>query len=108
MQLLKANGITPLFVPAACTDPLQPLDLSVNYEYKQQLKQCFHDWYCKQVVSHLEKKDGDPSSCANVDLRTSTLKPIHAEWLIFTHDKMSERRDLIQAGFRKAGLTFSA
>jgi hypothetical protein len=104
IELLKENNITPLFVPAACTDKLQPLDLSVNYEYKEGLKQCFHDWYSQQVVSLLDENGCDPTAAANVDLRTATLKPVHAEWIISTHEKMMLRPDLVKAGFRKAGL----
>ena len=48
--------------------------------------------------------DDDDDHVVNVDLKTSTLKPIHAEWLITTHSKMEGRADLITAGFRKAGL----
>jgi len=40
---LKANDIIPLFVSAAWTDKLQPLNLSVNREYKEILKTRFHD-----------------------------------------------------------------
>ncbi|KAH3834638.1 hypothetical protein DPMN_107970 [Dreissena polymorpha] len=104
LKKLKDNNITPLFVPASCTDRLQPLNLSVNFEYKQSLKGCFHDCYSNQVAKMLGDKDGDVTTVANVDMKTSTLKPIHAEWLISTHYKMEGRGDLIIAGFKKAGL----
>lgn len=42
---LKDHGIVPLFVPVPRTDKLQPLDISVNKEYKASLKAQFHDWY---------------------------------------------------------------
>ncbi|VDH93807.1 Hypothetical predicted protein [Mytilus galloprovincialis] len=47
--------IIPMSVPAACTDKLSPFDLSVNREYKEQLKYNFHDWYLAQVVPQLNK-----------------------------------------------------
>ena len=38
-------------------------------------------------------------------LNTSVLKPAYAKWIISTHSKMETRKDLIQLGFRKAGLS---
>ena len=37
-QVLRENGIYYTFVPAACTDRLQPLDQTVNHEFKEELK----------------------------------------------------------------------
>lgn len=67
-------------MPAACTDKLQQLDLSVNREYKEILKTLFHDWYSAQVVQQLnDQKDifGERTSSINVDLNNSVVKPIH-------------------------------
>jgi hypothetical protein len=78
---LKANDIIPLFVPAACSDKLQPLDLSVNHEYKEILKTRFHDWYSAQVVQRLNDQEditGERTLSINVNLKTSVVKPIHA------------------------------
>lgn len=41
LELLKQNIIIPLFVPACCTDKLQPLDLAVYREYKEILNWAF-------------------------------------------------------------------
>jgi len=106
---LKENDIVPLFVPAACTDKLQPLDLSLNREYKEELKSHFHDWYSAQVIRQIDEREDETgevpiSSDVVVDLKTSVLKPIHANWIISTHENMSTRTDLIQMGFRQAGL----
>ena len=57
-------------------------------------------------MSKLDEGDVDSRENVIVDLKTSTLKPIHARWVIDTHTRMSERRDLIIMGFRKAGLGF--
>lgn len=108
LSLLKKNDIIPLFVPAACTDKLQPLDLSVNREYKEELKAHFHDWYSAEIMQLLKQQEADSGDGASnsvvVDTKTSVIKPIHANWVIATHQKMSTRSDLIQMGFRKAGL----
>lgn len=83
--------------------------MSLNKEYKEELKSCFHDWYAEQVQDVMDRKNDetgeecDPGQ-VNVDLRMSVLKPIHAGWLVHTHNKMKHRRDLVRLGFRKAGL----
>lgn len=41
---------------------------------------------------------------ANIDLKTSTLTPLHANWIINTHYNMSKRPELINSGFQKVGL----
>ena len=102
-EKLSKHNIQPLFIPAACTDKLQPLDVAVNYDYKELVKSNFHEWYSAQVVEGLEKSESGDDH-VNVDLKTSTLKPLHANWLIATHAKMSVKCDLIKSGFRKVGL----
>ena len=52
----------------------------------------------------MEEKEVDDNVNVIVDLKMSTLKPIHARWVIDTHETMSVKTDLIQSGFRKAGL----
>ncbi|CAG2257650.1 SF4 [Mytilus edulis] len=93
LNLLKDNDIVPLFVPAACTDRLQPLDLSVNREYKEQLKSHFHDWYSAEVIHQINEQEDSTGEIAPdnnvVNNRTSVLKPIHANWIVSSHNKMS-------------------
>lgn len=101
IEKLKSHNIQPLYVPGACTDKLQPLDVAVNYDYKEKLKAEFHEWYSTQVFESLDR-DGPGS--ANIDLKTSTLKPLHANWVINTHYNMSKRPELIKSGFQKVGL----
>jgi hypothetical protein len=98
---LKENRIIPLCVPACCTDKLQPLDLTVNHEYKEILKSRFHEWFSEQVGLSLEN---DTDSPYHVDLRTSVIKPIHARWVISAHETMAEKSLVIKKGFLKAGL----
>ena len=98
-----SHNIQPLFVPAACTDKLQPLDVAVNYDYKEVLKGEIHEWYSTQVRKSLNDDD-DTGIAAQVDLKSSTLKSLHANWVINTHNCMSQRPELIKSGFRKVGL----
>ena len=53
LKFLDTNNISVILVPPNCTDRLQPLDLSVNKAAKEFLRRKFHEWYAKQVCSHL-------------------------------------------------------
>lgn len=52
--LYRAN-IKVVFVPARCTDNLQPLDLKVNKIYKDLLKSMFQNWYADEMGKNLRK-----------------------------------------------------
>ena len=41
LKKLSSNHIHQVFVPAACTGELQPLDLAVNSEFKALMKESF-------------------------------------------------------------------
>ena len=66
-------------VPANCTDKLQPMDLSVNKAEKDFLMKKFQIWYSHEVEKLY--KETAPGNFTPVDLRTSILKPLGAEWL---------------------------
>lgn len=99
---LKRHNIQPLFVSAACTDKLQPLDVAVNYDYKIILETEFHEWYSTQVMKSLDHYNRQGN--ASIDLKTSTVKPLHANRIINTHSRTSKRSALIKSGFHKLGL----
>ena len=54
LQKLKDNNIRYVFVPASCTDRLQPLDLTVNRVYKENMKAQFKEWYSEKVEAQLQ------------------------------------------------------
>ena len=49
LNLLEANHVDTVFIPANCTDHLQPLDLSVNKPAKDFLRGKFEEWYAEQI-----------------------------------------------------------
>jgi hypothetical protein len=99
--LAKAN-ILQVFVPAGCTGELQPMDLSVNAEFKAAMKTQFTNFYADKVAACL--RDGGDASSVTVDLRLSTLKPLHAMWIVSVFDVIKNRRDIVLNGWRMAGL----
>ena len=48
--------------------------------------------------------DDDTVIASQVDLKMSTVKPLHANWAINTHNFIPQRPELIKSGFRKVGL----
>ena len=102
LDSLKTHHIKYVFVPAGCTGELQPLDLTFNEPFKREMKECFTRWYASLVKKQLDQ--GKDVSEVKPDLRTSTVKPIHARWLMEVHSKLSKNNDIIVSGFEKAGI----
>ena len=48
--------------------------------------------------------DDDTVIASQVDLKMSTVKPLHANWAINTPNLIPQRQELIRSGFRKVGL----
>ena len=71
--LYRAN-IKVVFVPARCTDNLQPLDLKVNKIYKDLLKSMFQNWYADGMGKNLRKD----KKFEEIDMWLSVVKPLHA------------------------------
>ena len=100
LQALEKHHIKCCFIPPSCTGELQPLDLTVNQVFKQELKACFIRWYAGLVKDQL--RDGVQLENIKPDLRISVLKPLHANWLIQAISYISS--DVIIEGFVKAGI----
>ena len=79
LSLLEKNNIYCVFVPANCTDRLQPMDLSVNKSAKEFMRAQFSAWYASQVQKQL---DSGVEEVSPVDLRMSIMKPVGARWLV--------------------------
>ena len=56
LVILKKSCIAVVFVPASCTDKLQPLDQTINKKYKEELKKEFQMWFADMVAKKLKKK----------------------------------------------------
>lgn len=97
--LTEAN-IKLRYVPASCTGELQPLDISGNNDFKKSLKSQFQSWYSKQVDKQIQS--GVSLESVNVDLKLSTLKPVHAGWLVSATEAITS--DSIMLGWDKSGI----
>ena len=101
-ELLEKNNIDRINVPANCTDKLQPLDLSVNKPFKDEMKKRFQAWYAEEVQKQLTS--GTTISDVKIDTYTSIPKPKSANWLIGTLDTLSQKPEIVINGFRKSGI----
>ena len=91
-----------MFIPAGCTGELQPLDVGVNQEFKQLIKNSFSRWYAEEVKEDLDQ--GVVVNDVRVDLRATVVKPLHANWLISTITTLSDKKDTIRKPFETVGI----
>ena len=61
LDFLSENNIKVVYVPACCTDRLQPLNVSVQKAVKNRLRQSFEDWYADENVKQLNENKGSDS-----------------------------------------------
>ena len=83
-QKLIDNNIEYHYVPVACKDQLQPIDLSLNKQ-KDELKALFNQWYANQVAEQLDETEDPLMTKVKVNTSMSVIKPLHATWLIDVH-----------------------
>ena len=98
-DLLDQNNILYVFIPANCTDKLQPLDLSVNKAAKDFMRSKFQKWYGNIICQQL-----DDGICEEVDLRLSRMKPLSAKWVIEMAEYFTAHSEIILNGFSAAGI----
>ena len=105
-DLLKNNNCIVQRVPNNHTNLFQPLDISVNKSAKSFISDKYQEWYASEVTSQLGKGI-DPYN-VKVDVNLTTLKPIHARWIIDFYKHMQTSRSKVKAGFRKALISEAA
>lgn len=100
---MTRNNVRMRYVPASCTSEVQPLDLAGNDEFKKCIKNQFSEWYADQIQTELQR--GKTLQSLNIDLRLSTLKPIHAGWLVKAYQ--SVRSESLLQGWGKNRNSFT-
>ena len=107
LALHKKSRIAVVFVPASCTDKLQPLDQRINKKYKQELRKEFQMWFANMVAKKLSNKKDNDEICertADIDLQTPVIKPLHAKWLIKCHETLERDHEFITQAFNAVGI----
>lgn len=105
LNALKRANIVVLFVPANCTDHLQPMDQHVNKSFKDMLKSEFQSWYSDKVVNGLKNGSEVEDIIKSIDLRMSAVKHVHAAWLVRVFTNLAKRSDIILESFSGACIT---
>ena len=76
---------------------MQPLDLTVNKPAKEFLRGKFEEWYAEQIH--------EQGTAAPITFLLHTMKPLGATWIKELCTYLTGRPDIIQNGFRAAGIT---
>ena len=100
LQKLAEANILAVFIPPNCTDKLQPLDLSVNKSFKNEMRKCFVEWYSNCVAKELIS--GKAINEINIGLKMSIVKPLSANWLISAFEHVRSSPNIICNGFKAA------
>ena len=79
-------------MPAGCAGELQPLDLSINEDFKLFMKGSFSLWYADEVKKALDQ--GVTLQDLKIDLRASLIKPLYASWLMTAMSSLQDRSDV--------------
>ena len=101
---LSSLNIEVISVPANMAHFSQPLDLTVNRQIEKFCKNKFATWYSAEVQKQVDS--GVNFEDADVDLKLSVLKPIHATWLADVYNFLTnaQERGHVLKGWEKAGI----
>ena len=104
-QKLKSLHIELVAVPPNMTHFFQPLDLTVNGSAKKFMQNQFSKYYSNAVKMQIDS--GKPLDEIEVDFRLTTLKPLHAQWLIALYNYCTSEKGthVIAKGWKKSGIT---
>ena len=83
---LERLNINVVAVPKNMTHLLQRLDLTTNASVKKMEKRGFSDYFTSTITETLEKDPQRDVTTIEVDLKLSTLKPIHAKLLMSIYE----------------------
>lgn len=93
LKTLKSHHITPSMIPGGCTGLVQPLDISINFPFKE----LFRD----EIEDYIEQEEENGKSSWTVgDRRVMTTICVGRVWEKFC----SEKRAIVQQSFRNVGL----
>jgi len=101
-DLCAENHCEVVIVPHNLTNKFQPLDISVNKAAKSFVQNLYNDWFSNQIAEQLQK--GNDPKDIKITTKLSTLKPLHASWIVKLYHHMCENSEMIINGFESAGI----
>ena len=104
LDILRAHNIYLCKVPTKMIQLFQPLDLMDNNHCKVFMIIRFGEWFGKQVKNSL--KLGLKREKIDIKFRLTTMKPLHAYWLIEFHNTITSasRSSIIINGWKIKGI----
>ena len=92
-------------VPANMTHFFQPLDLTVNGSAKNFMRKKFVTWYAEEIKKQMDT--GVPAESIDVNLKLSSLKALHTNWLIELYNILTtaDGEETVVNGWKKSGVT---
>lgn len=103
LDLLRNHNIHVVFVPPSCTGELQPGDQLLNAQFKSMMKESFTAYYAAEMKKQLDRGISAEKISA-IDLRLSTMKPLHAHWMLESFHKIKLRKEMIIKNFDMCGI----
>ena len=106
-EKLQILDIAEAKVPKNMTHLHQPLDLTTNGTAKKIEKREFNSHFTKRIMQAMLKDPNINVITIDVDLKLTTLKPLHAATVIKMYNvfKTDEGKKIILSGWRAAGIT---
>ena len=104
---LERLDINVVAVPKNMTHLLLPLELTTNASVKKMEKCGFSDYFTSTITETLEKDPQRDVTTIEVDLKLSTLKPIHAKLRMSIYEFLQgeKGRKIILNGWKAAEIT---
>ena len=104
-QILDSINIKVVKVPANMTHFFQSLDLTVNGSAKNFMRKKFVTWYAEEIKKQMDA--GVPAESIDVNLKLTSLKALHASWLIELYNVLTtaDGRETVLNGWKQSGVT---
>ena len=83
----------------------QSLDLTVNGSAKKFMRKKFVTWYAEEIRKHMDARV--PAESIDVNLKLTSLKALHASWLIELYNVLTtaDGRETVLNRWKKSGVT---
>ena len=106
-DILASYATETVMVPKKMSYLLQPLDLIANDSLKKFEKKDFSKYFCSLILKELKNDPTCDVNTIKVDLRLSTLKPLHAEVMKNEYNYFASCRGkkIIKAGWKASATT---
>ena len=106
-ETFASHGIKVVMLPKNMTHLLKPLDLTTNSSLQKFEKKAFSEYSCSSILKELRNDPTCDVTAIKVDLRLSTLKPLHNEVIKNAYNYLASCRgkEIIRSQWKASGIT---